>query len=431
MTKPLVSVIVPVYNTEKYLKECLDSVVNQTLKNIEIICVDDGSTDSSANILDQYAANDNRVRVIHKKNTGYGHSMNIGMDAATGEYLAIVESDDYIEPEMLETLYHIAVRENVDIVKADFAHVYGDGDNRFKQVCKLFWDESIYNKVFNPADMKDILKSYVAHWAGIYRKEFIRNHNIKFNVTPGASYQDAGFWFKAFVLASGIYFSDHVFYMYRQDNPNSSVKSKGKIDCICAELQFIYNFLKENPSLYKRFICIYHYYKYGHYMFTYNRIANKLKQDFLRRYQAELLEASRKSELDLEIFNNHEKYVVQMIMSDPDEFYRKDSEFPNYINELVDAFSKVIIYGAGMKGKQVLNALKQSETIDKLVCFAVTDLKNNPPMVEGVIVKEIGDLVEYRESAAVIVAVTDVYRDEMLKTLKYYNFEHPILLRQE
>jgi len=294
MTKPLVSVIVPVYNTEKYLKECLDSVVNQTLKNIEIICVDDGSTDSSANILDQYAANDNRVRVIHKKNTGYGHSMNIGMDAATGEYLAIVESDDYIEPEMLETLYHIAVRENVDIVKADFAHVYGDGDNRFKQVCKLFWDESIYNKVFNPADMKDILKSYVAHWAGIYRKEFIRNNNIKFNVTPGASYQDAGFWFKAFVLASGIYFSDHVFYMYRQDNPNSSVKSKGKIDCICAELQFIYNFLKENPSLYKRFICIYHYYKYGHYMFTYNRIANELKQDFLRRYQAELLEASRK-----------------------------------------------------------------------------------------------------------------------------------------
>jgi len=166
-------------------------------------------------------------------------------------------------------------------------------------------------------------------------------------------------------------------------------------------------------------------------MFTYNRIANELKQDFLRRYQAELLEASRKSELDLEIFNNHEKYVVQMIMSDPDAFYRKDSEFPNYINELVDAFSKVIIYGAGMKGKQVLNALKQSETIDKLVCFAVTDLKNNPPMVEGVIVKEIGDLVEYRESAAVIVAVTDVYRDEMLKTLKYYNFEHPILLRQE
>lgn len=89
-----VSILMPACNVEKFLKECMDSVVNQTLKDIEIICIDDGSRDSTGNILDEYAQKDNRIKVIHKANSGYGHSMNVGLQNATGEYIGIIETDD-------------------------------------------------------------------------------------------------------------------------------------------------------------------------------------------------------------------------------------------------------------------------------------------------------------------------------------------------
>ena len=112
---PKVSVVVPIYNVEKYLRECLDSIVGQTLKDIEIICVDDGSTDRSLSILREYEQKDPRIKVITKPNAGYGHSMNMGLDAATGEYMGIVDSDDYILPDMYETLYGFAVKDDLDI----------------------------------------------------------------------------------------------------------------------------------------------------------------------------------------------------------------------------------------------------------------------------------------------------------------------------
>ena len=120
----LISVIIPVYNVEKYLTYCLESVIGQTYKNLQIILVDDGSTDSSGKILDAYAAKDSRVRVIHKKNSGYGHSMNIGFAEATGEYIGIVESDDYAELNMFETLYEVAHKNKLDVAKSAFYLYY-------------------------------------------------------------------------------------------------------------------------------------------------------------------------------------------------------------------------------------------------------------------------------------------------------------------
>ena len=114
---PKVSVIIPVYNVENYLRQCLDSVVNQTLSDIEIICVDDGSTDNSGKILDEYATKDSRIKVIHKENGGYGKAMNVGLDNAIGEYIGIVEPDDYIALDMYETLYNIAKEKDLDFSK--------------------------------------------------------------------------------------------------------------------------------------------------------------------------------------------------------------------------------------------------------------------------------------------------------------------------
>ena len=114
-----VSIIVPVYNVEKYLKSCLKSILEQRLSDIEIICVDDGSTDHSGRILDEFAASDKRIKVVHKENAGYGVAMNVGLELATGEYIGIVESDDMIAPAMYEELYRKASENNLDFVKSE------------------------------------------------------------------------------------------------------------------------------------------------------------------------------------------------------------------------------------------------------------------------------------------------------------------------
>ena len=113
---PQISVIVPIYNVEKYLAKCIDSIINQTLTNIEIILVNDGSTDNSRKIIDKYDKKDSRIKVIHKKNGGQGSARNAGLDIAKGEYIGFVDSDDWIDSNMYENLYNAAISNNADIV---------------------------------------------------------------------------------------------------------------------------------------------------------------------------------------------------------------------------------------------------------------------------------------------------------------------------
>ena len=124
---PKVSIVVPIYNVERYLRKCLDSIRNQTLKDIEIICVDDGSTDSSGIILDEYARQDSRFCIVHKKNEGYGKAMNVGIGLATAPYVGVVESDDWIEPDMYENMLTLMEMQKVDALKTDFYRFYDDG----------------------------------------------------------------------------------------------------------------------------------------------------------------------------------------------------------------------------------------------------------------------------------------------------------------
>ena len=115
--KPLVSVIVPVYNVEKYLEECLDSIINQTLEDIEIICVNDGSTDNSLKILKKYAKKDNRIKIINQKNCGLGCARNSGLNQSQGDYIFFLDSDDYLNPNILEKLYPKALESHSEIGK--------------------------------------------------------------------------------------------------------------------------------------------------------------------------------------------------------------------------------------------------------------------------------------------------------------------------
>ena len=155
MTKPKVSIVVPVYNTEKYLQRCLDSIVKQTLQEIEIILVDDGSKEACALLCDQWAQTDPHIRVIHKENGGLGFARNTGMEAAEGAYIGFVDSDDYIEPTMYENLYTAAVKNDADLAISGICFVGGNTFSQSDDVQpKSYFDEET---VFRGEQMQTLL----------------------------------------------------------------------------------------------------------------------------------------------------------------------------------------------------------------------------------------------------------------------------------
>lgn len=323
---PKVSIIMPVYNVETYLRESLDSVINQTLKDIEIICVNDGSTDSSLEILEEYANKDKRIRIINKPNSGYGHTMNVGIDHATGEYIGIVETDDLAKPEMYETLYHIAAEKELDVIKADYFNFHGDNENRETKYIHIAGKApEYYGKILNPYE--DVTPFYFTMntWAGIYKRTYLNKYSIRHNETPGASYQDSGFWFQTLSWAKRVYFLERPFYMYRQDNPNSSINDKAKVYCVCDEYEFIMDFLNKNPDLKKVFIYIYSYRRYYSYMFVLKRIDQKFRYNYLSRFSDDFKKLQEDNCLDSSLFTKGEWNQLMQIVQDPEGYY-----FTNY-----------------------------------------------------------------------------------------------------
>lgn len=242
-----VSVVMPIYNVEKYLEKCLDSVINQTLKEIEIICVNDGSTDSSMDILESYAAKDPRVKIIDKENAGYGNSMNIGIANAQGEYIGIVESDDFVESNMFEILYNKAVKNKAEVVKSNFWLYWSDPEKN--KLFEYFRREEC-GKVIVPREHPSFYNRKPSIWSAIYNRQFLLDNNIDFLETPGASFQDTSFTFKMYSCASRMLCVYEAFLHYRQDNENSSVNNADKkAFCVCDEYQEIEKFVTENKDL--------------------------------------------------------------------------------------------------------------------------------------------------------------------------------------
>ena len=219
------SVILPIYNSSEYLQLALDSVINQTLPNIEIICINDGSTDSSLDIIHEYVKKDSRIVVVNKPNSGYGDSMNHGLDIAKGEYIAILEPDDWYKTNMLKTLYDLATQNNLDVVKSDF-YQYSNQTKQNKQY-HLF-KPSQCDKVISNDEDNFIYSLQPSIWSAIYKRNFLNKNNIRFLNTPGASYQDTSFNFKVFALAKRVMFINTPLIHYRIDNNQSSINNIAK-----------------------------------------------------------------------------------------------------------------------------------------------------------------------------------------------------------
>ncbi len=316
---PKVSVIIPVYNVEKYLRQCLDSVVNQTLKDIEIICVDDGSTDYSSSILDEYAAKDKRIQVIHKENGGYGKAMNTGIDHATGEYIGIVEPDDYVELNMFETLYNKAIETNVDFVKSNF---YQFKEDLHQQIISLDNLGKYYNRIIKVQNEQGVFNCGMNTWTGIYKTDFIKKNNIRYNETPGARYQDQGFWFQTLIFANTAYFLNIPFYHYRYFQNNSTNNPNG-FKWIQTEYKYIYNILNNYPEKMAKYCPIYYKFKFANYLFNYYKLDEKSKKSNLKVFRKDFEQDYKDGKIDLSVFSDEEQDMFNLLMKYPRKFYKK------------------------------------------------------------------------------------------------------------
>lgn len=320
---PKVSIIIPVYNAEQYLRQCLDSAIAQTLKDIEIICVDDGSTDSSAAILSAYAYADPRVHIIYQENRGYGYAVNTGMDAAQGEYLAILESDDFIRPGMYKCLYTLAQQYELDVVKADFQR-FSSMSGQYREVYANIASDDLYDKPIECEPARVLKNAALYSWSGIFRLAFLRENHIRHNETPGASYQDNGFWFQSMALAKRVYFHKEAFYMLRRDNPNSSIHSKHKVYCIRDEYEYILSFLEGHPMLYNELIYVYWWARFSNYRFNYLRIDAQYKADFAKHFAETAQKAEQRKEIDWSLLSVSEAKDIRLLLSGWQRFHRRN-----------------------------------------------------------------------------------------------------------
>jgi Glycosyltransferases involved in cell wall biogenesis len=246
--------------------------------------------------------------------------MNMGLDYAVGEYVSFVESDDYVAPDMYEALYLAAKKNDLEIIKGNYCEI--SGDNPPVVTPKYLTDKSHYNKIFCPLDQPWSFYIPMMNPLGLFKNSFLTYHHVRHNETPGASHQDMGFWFQTFCLATRVMLVEGHYYMYRQDNPNSSINQKNKVFAVSDEYQFMFRFLQRHPELKEKALPIYYHRLYGSYTYRYGKLAPEFHRMFLERFSKEMNQAAARGDLDTSRFNDRDKANLKAIMEDSEAYWR-------------------------------------------------------------------------------------------------------------
>lgn len=279
---PKVSVILPIYNVDKYLRQSLDSLINQTLKEIEIICVNDGSTDNCYEILEEYKQKDNRIKVIHKENKGTGAARNDGLRIATGECIGFVDPDDWVKPNMFERLYALIKEKNLDIAMC-MPDGFDEKNNENKPF-PYFVDENfeniIHDRVFNWKDLSPF--SYpMCVWNKLYTKKLFDENNIEF--AEGLDFEDHKVIFGSLLTAKRIFFIREKLYVYRFNREGSVLTDNNRrlIDHIKI-FDIVENLMKETNT-FEPLRTDFLFYKIHNIFYYYSMIKEEFKQEYYEK----------------------------------------------------------------------------------------------------------------------------------------------------
>ena len=373
MNQTKVSIILPVHNSKTYLKQCIESAMNQTFKEIEIICVCGSGNDGSDALVEEYQKKDSRIIKIVDVNGSYGHKLNIGTKASRGEYIAILETDDYLEKTMVEELYITAMKEKVDFVDADYYEFFEIDNCEYKIIHNKYMDSDVYNRKLYAKDarMSVILSDITANWTGLYKKDFLIKKNLFYNESPGASYQDLGFRYLLACLVDTTYHVNKSLYHYRTDNENSSVKDMKKIFVVQKEYEYIFNQMKKKNILQKYLWDYYYIWKYRDYFWNVQRLQGDGRAAFLQLYRKELLNDIQNGNINQEIIEPRYENCIKKPIDESVDFNSVLNEISvttaGKMEKLVEIVKKckdkrIVICGCGVRGKNV-NVLLEKENV--------------------------------------------------------------------
>lgn len=388
-----VSIIIPVYNVEKYLKKCLDSVLSQSLIEIEIICVNDGSTDKSGDILDEFAIKDSRVHIVHKKNAGYGAAINDGIALATGEYIGIVESDDYILPNMYRVLYEQAKADDLDLIKSE-AYYWYEKYNYLERIHRP-GQEEYFDRVLMAEDREHFFPFYMNIWTGLYKRQFLQENNIRCNTSPGASFQDNGFWIQTMLLCKKAKWINGAFYYYRHDNPDSSIKSKEKVYAMTREYEWVLEKIKLLHSEYAVEICT--YYKLFRNQGNFYRIDDKYKSEFCNQIKLDYDKYGSVLKRNVSLKEWYEK-----VLHNSKEYCNNFIQCKKEIEKKLDNSKYIFLYGCGNFGKTTFKYIERLGYYENMFFL---ETKPNDREFMGKKIKE-PEIIEGENSSVVIIAAS-------------------------
>lgn len=364
-----VSVILPSLNVADYISECMDSVISQTLQEIEILCVDACSTDGTFEILQEYAQKDSRVKVINSEIKSYGKQVNEGILSARGKYIAIVETDDFITEGMLKELYALAEEYSLDYVKADYdAFVELKNGGRVWQVRKTFSsDHDLYGKVVIPQLYTCIYLGDYNIWRGIYRKDFLDQHEIRLNETPGAAFQDVGFLMQTLCLAHRAMYVEDSYYRYRMYRNGASTYTNTVVQFLYQEYDRL---LDGNifPAQIDQKIWRNLYFKLAlSFLVEYDKVLSfeqyQSDSPYLSKYyewfKGKIQKAMGEGVFSFEDFNRYRRFDLQLLLKSADSYadykYIKDFLEKEPLEQLLAKIhnNQVVIFGCGKYGKEL------------------------------------------------------------------------------
>ncbi len=420
---PKVSIIVPVYNVQDYLRECMDSILAQTLYDIEVICVNDGSTDHSAEVLESYVQQDSRVKVLNKENTGYGASMNQGLKAASGEYIGVVEPDDFVKPEMYEELYQKAHEFQLDWVKGNFQVFKGSKEARRNVPVKVYLpkESKIYHIVLNPTDYPDLILYDDFYWKGIYQREFLLQNCIWFHETPGAAYQDNGFKYQTFCMAKRVMYIEKAYYWYRRDNPSASTYNVRGLEFMYGEYRFIREFMDRNCDRTEVFRVTYYKKLYFQFQEQLYKILDKEWEEvkpgkILDKYREEFSFGMDKGYLARGQVEEWLYSDVRFFVRYPQSYFKykkvqkeleKEKNF-EWLNSFKDR--KVVLVCGGAKARQVINFF-QINQVNSIVAICDNDeSKWGKMLYEFSIIPTVQAVKEYAKATFLIAKAGDTQK---------------------
>lgn len=369
-----VSIILPSLNVKEYIGEALESVVRQSEQNIEVLCVDAGSVDGTLDIINEYINKDARVRLIHSEKKSYGYQMNLGISLAKGDYIGILETDDYVEKDMYEKLYEVAIQNDADVVKSNYAMFITDenGEKVFLEYPLSKWNRVEYNKVFSAEkyiSSEYKVESYI--WNAIYRKEFLIQNAIMFSETAGAAFQDFGFKYQVAYLAKRIVVDNGSYYRYRRDNSQSSTYNPRTVEYNLWESQNLLRIWKmRNASnkLLSAVACEIVEYAFEPYMELLRNTVPSVETDMAWDAYRKLFTEFLANEW-VRANNIENKYWVLMnlLVEDKKAFLkytevvsRLDAKYMQEYLENINKHEKILIFGAGMRGRALFSLLKRN-----------------------------------------------------------------------